>query len=343
MKNRSATRFFAGFKVHPRIGFKPIENLCLPSRKRPSLENFDRNLSPRHNLDIYRLSQLTDLEKGLLAPMEKNRDRYLAWLYFSIVYIFVSLFWVPAALLGLSIENSVVGLILYYLGGIGPAFSAILLLSLMGSKEERKDYWLRIINLRRVPLTMYVFILLYFPIVAVLASFSDVATGGRGGDISPLEVGLLNPLILIQSLMFLFLVGPFFEELGWRGYALPKLLTPYTALLSGTIIGTIWALWHLPLFFIDGTFQSELSFLSQEFWLSMADPFLVSIIIAWVFVNSNASTFSAMLFHFMENATGEMFPLSPTAQAIRIGLLVITVIALLILYDGKTFTKLRFR
>jgi len=269
--------------------------------------------------------------------MTENKRGYLAWVYFSIVFAFVLIFWIPAALLGFSIENTA-GLVLFSLGGIGPSFAAILLLHLKGSKEERKDYWLGIIDLKRIPFKMYIFILLYFPIIAAIASFIDVAIGGRGGDLSNLITGLSNPLVFLQSIILLFFVGPFFEELGWRGYALPRLLVPYTALLSSLIIGIIWALWHLPLFFIEGTFQHRLSFLTPAFWLFMLGPVLTAFLYTWIFVNSNASIFSAILFHFMDNFTGEMFPLSLTAQIFRVGLLAITIAALLVLYDYRSFT-----
>jgi uncharacterized protein len=41
--------------------------------------------------------------------------------------------------------------------------------------------------------------------------------------------------------------GPFTEEPGWRGYALPHLLKKYSSLVSSPILGVIWFVWHLPL------------------------------------------------------------------------------------------------
>jgi len=43
-------------------------------------------------------------------------------------------------------------------------------------------------------------------------------------------------------------VGPFLEELGWTGFALPKLRQRYGVLTTGLVMGLLWSAWHFPLF-----------------------------------------------------------------------------------------------
>jgi membrane protease YdiL (CAAX protease family) len=42
------------------------------------------------------------------------------------------------------------------------------------------------------------------------------------------------------------------EELGWRGFLLPRLQARHNALVSSIIVGVAWGLWHLPLFMLEG-------------------------------------------------------------------------------------------
>lgn len=92
------------------------------------------------------------------------------------------------------------------------------------------------------------------------------------------------------------------EEVGWRGFALPRWQHRYNALLSALIVGLLWGLWHLPLFFVIGH-----PFNSEPFtpWLVgvMAD----SVIYSWLYNSTGGSLFIVTLFHAATNAVGAQF------------------------------------
>ena len=80
------------------------------------------------------------------------------------------------------------------------------------------------------------------------------------------------------------------EELGWRGYALPRLLERFSPLVASLILGVIWWLWHLPTFFIAGTPQFRQPVVA---FLIMTTAY--SILMTWIFLHTHGSVLIATL------------------------------------------------
>ena len=100
------------------------------------------------------------------------------------------------------------------------------------------------------------------------------------------------------------LLGPVNEEFGWRGYALPQLQKRFGALAASLLIGTIWAFWHLPLFFIADAPQAKLPFLPFVTTLILA-----SIVITWAQNSTRQSMWPALMIHTGIGLINEVFPL----------------------------------
>ena len=109
-----------------------------------------------------------------------------------------------------------------------------------------------------------------------------------------------NPNRTISNMVILLLAtlipGPVSEEAGWRGFALEKLLAKYNAISSGVLLGVIWGLWHLPLFFIKGAPQYDLSFI-----VFMLQIISISIFHTWIYINSRKSLLLMVILHWSMN------------------------------------------
>ena len=79
------------------------------------------------------------------------------------------------------------------------------------------------------------------------------------------------------------------EEIGWRGYALPRFQARWGALTSSIILGAIWAPYHIGNWLIGERMDSFLEF---SLWI-----ILISIFTTWIFNNTNGSILAAVLFH----------------------------------------------
>lgn len=113
-----------------------------------------------------------------------------------------------------------------------------------------------------------------------------------------------SPFAFLATVLVIALLFGGQEELGWRGFALPRLQARYSALASSLILAVIWTLWHVPNFFLPGTTQSELPWL----WYMLLGP-AVTILLTWIFNNTRGSPLPAMLFHGAVNAAPGLLPL----------------------------------
>jgi membrane protease YdiL (CAAX protease family) len=115
---------------------------------------------------------------------------------------------------------------------------------------------------------------------------------------------LLTPsLILVNFVVILFTGGSLQEELGWRGYTLPRLQDRFNALVSSIIIGFMWGLWHLTYFFIGTELTYAYGIIPQ-----IITAILLSILMTWLFNNTGGSVLVSLLFHNMFNLSNDMFP-----------------------------------
>ena len=131
----------------------------------------------------------------------------------------------------------------------------------------------------------------------------NVALGGQPPDLEAM-IGAL-PIVLAISVYMLITVA-LGEEVGWRGYALPALQARYSALLASVILGVMWALWHLPLFFDPDTIYGNLPFVVQ---LALQVPF--AILLTWVYNSTGGSVLMVMLLHAVFNAGGQLWKTIP--------------------------------
>ncbi|PFD36453.1 CPBP family intramembrane metalloprotease [Bacillus cereus] len=173
-------------------------------------------------------------------------------------------------------------MILFVLGGIMPAIIEISLKKKYGSKEEFRDFIKNIVN-PKLHLAWYILII----VLAFISCYLPAIFGGATVQ-KPLYVALLSFPIMI--------IGGGLEEIGWRGFLQPALQKRFSAFFSTVIVSIIWAIWHLPLWFIPGTNQTQRDFISFTI-----TTIAVSFILTTIY-NATKSIFMCLIFHALLNS-----------------------------------------
>ena len=270
---------------------------------------------------------------------EKTKARLAApWVFFVATFAWAWLVWGTAILLDVSMATGP-GLIVMLLGVLGPMIAGIGLTCLTRDKEGRRDYWRRVISFRRIRAKWYLVIVLFTPVLFGLAALLDVLTGGSGATWGEAARNVLSdPFSIIPSILFASLI-PFIEELGWRGYVLDRLQEKRSALSSSLIIGVLWSVWHLPLFFVEGSYQAGLGVGTLAFWLFIVGVVPLSLPFAWIYNNTRRSTLAVILFHAMVNLTGELIALTERADTYSIALWFVAAVGITAIWGAKTLKR----
>ncbi len=216
-----------------------------------------------------------------------------------------------------------------YIGMISPTIAAFFIIYYYYQKSERKSYWVSVIDFKRISFKWYLLILSFPILIRCSAALIDVFfTNSFQFSISP-------DMTLFYAVGLLFF-GPIPEELGWRGVLLPELQKKLGFNIGMLVLGFMWAIWHLPLFFIEGTYQYQLGVLSPLFWDFMFGTFFTSLVYGVIYNETNKSIFAVILFHYIDNLTGETFVMTFNAELISTVLRSVAALLILLFYVKRS-------
>jgi uncharacterized protein len=209
----------------------------------------------------------------------------------------------------------------------GPTASAFIMSAITEGRAGVVNLLRRYV-LWRVNIVWYLVVLVVTPLMILVAGW--LTTGVWAFTSYTL---IFNPALYF---LILFFGGPFFEEPGWRGFALPRLQERFGPLRASLLLGVLWAFWHLPLFFIPGYNGAGTGFIgiSAALLNFMVATTLITVIFTWVFNNVRGSLLLTILLHACINTTSGGVS-SATGEWIMAGVLAGVVVLLLITTRGR--------
>jgi membrane protease YdiL (CAAX protease family) len=128
------------------------------------------------------------------------------------------------------------------------------------------------------------------------------------------------PAFILPFFIFDFLTNG--EEMGWRGYVLPRLQTKHSVLVSSLILGVIWAFWHFPRYLAPSN--------TGSFPLLLIKLLADAVIYTWVYNGTKGSLLLTTILHAGENTAGVFLPMANTLSGEHIDVYITAIIFLVL-------------
>jgi membrane protease YdiL (CAAX protease family) len=255
--------------------------------------------------------------------------RYPLVAFFVLSFVLAWMVWIPAGWAGLPFP-------IVLLGAVAPSVAALILTGILEGRTGMRCL-LRRATRYRVRRLIYSIAILGPVLVGLFAAGIATVFGGPPLSMSelPLRLGLdadaIGPALGLLPFIFAgsFLGGPLLEEIGWRGFAQPRMQKRIGAGAAGLWIGLAWSLWHLPLLHF---YPMATAGIPLPYYLPLVTAF--GICFAWVHVRSRSSVLLTIILHASVNfAFGAYGPVDVTTDALRLLALVgVTVLVALVAF-----------
>jgi membrane protease YdiL (CAAX protease family) len=220
--------------------------------------------------------------------------------FFGLVFLFTWIWWGALFIIKPAGPQGSVGvpLLIYTAWGaplVGPALVGILLTVIVGGKE---GLWELLGRLKRwrIGVAWYAVALLITPLIAIIVLVILAATVSPSFlPAVPHDVALLLLVPIAGG------VSSFLEEVGWTGFAIPRLLARHRALIAGLVLGVLWGTWHIPInIWTQSPRFDTLAIITYLIGSGTSFVPLVAyrVLIVWVYVNSKGSLLLGWIMHW---------------------------------------------
>lgn len=240
-------------------------------------------------MDIYIIHHLCINGLGGAYMEVKKRIIFFVSIVFGITYPA----WIAAAIISQINPESAVIFPLHLLGGASPLIATIIYLI---KTKSIKVYMYRLTNIKETNLSSW------------LIAISPIGVMGIA-QLLVYQTFRLDPDFVSMGVLYgfgLLFFGPVPEEVGWRGVLFHN-LNQISFKKAQFYMTAIWFLWHLPLFFIIGSYQHGLGILSIDFLFFGLNIILQSLIMGYLYIIGNKNIILPIVFHYFVNLFGEMF------------------------------------
>jgi membrane protease YdiL (CAAX protease family) len=234
--------------------------------------------------------------------------RFQIPLFFLLTFALTWVMWIPAVIARWNGEGFALSpdTALGQIGRWAPGIIALLIAYLLSGKDGMAQLIQPIKNWK-VGIGWFLVALFLQPALFFAAKWMDSLIGNTYEITSPLAqvsgpIAFVIPVVIVMALP-----GSFAEELGWRGFALPKLQKKYNALTASAMIALLWGIWHIP----------SMLYIGENSWATIVNNIFdfipVTIVYTWLYNNTKGSLLPVTLFHASQQYSNNFLGTIPTS------------------------------
>jgi len=208
-------------------------------------------------------------------------------IFFIVTYIVTWSLWFAAGMTPAVVPRG----LLFLLGTFTPGILALWFTFRSAGRDGVVALLRRLVDWQ-VPARWYVFAIGYIAVIKLTVALVHRVATGEWPPFGDVPWYLMIAATLGSTLVG----GQAGEEIGWRGFALPRLAARFGIGAASVLLGVIWASWHLPLFFVP-----EADKFGQSFPVYLLAVTALSVAMAWLYANTRGSLLPVMLLHAAAN------------------------------------------
>lgn len=247
--------------------------------------------------------------------------------FYIITFALTWAFWIA----GLAIGGDI-ALLFMLLGLLMPGTIAVTTVLRSGNKALKQDLKRKLVGFYRLKPLNIIKAIVVFGIIVACSILLSLPFGGSLSQFAFTDGFSFS--INGMSALLTILLASVIEEIGWRGYGEDSVAQYHSWFAESIIFGAVWACWHLPLFWIGGTYHCGLREMGAIYMIN----FLVSVIplgfiTTWVYVRNNRSMLACIIFHLFVNTMQEKIAMTPETKCLET--IVVTIAAVIIVITNK--------
>jgi membrane protease YdiL (CAAX protease family) len=230
--------------------------------------------------------------------------------------------WAVALALGGDITDPAV-MVCYVVGACGPSLAALVMRA-TGRSAGRRVRWSAAALWLPAALVLGA-------APAVLGALAAPQLGGPAFDPSVLGAAVVAAGGLLPYLAVNLVAGPLAEEFGWRGHLQPVLRRRLGPAATSAVVGSVWALWHVPLFLLVGTSQAQMGLLTPAAAVFFAAMLPLSVVSWFVSERLRGGVPGAVLVHLAVNTSMTLLVAAPSVGGVACAAVAVVLLAALLL------------